>query len=367
MSWAKFAEGFGSGAGESLGGRLLGPWVDEFNAKALGIPSPNKPGAQELAAMDRMFPGTNPWERLGAGGGGQAASATAHNAARRNADAAAGVQSRQISVNRKNVTDTIDKDKEVARIQAGAAERQSEAAEAAALAAQGFWKNPGGSIVPLRDANGVPSPVLGAAIDRNRAGAQRDRAAAALDTARVDYERIRTNTDVKRMLSQTRLWSAQEKQAFAHAALAGDQAAVQRALARLESARADRSGDIIDAEISRSITNLVTAADDFPGEIAGWLTVLGLGWMLKDYMKPQNREARANERQRRRERAANQRAERANFARANRAHGFSPGHPGYFWGARSPAYRRWYQGTRYFQKWWRTFRSGQRNIRFRAR
>lgn len=264
MSWKAFAESFASGAGSSLGGRLLGPWVDEFNAKALGIPSPNKPGAQELDAMDRMFPGTNPWERLGGGGGGQAAQATAHNTARRNADVQAGAQNYQTRTTR-----------EVAEVNKDIAEINADATKFAAMAGAGnppsFGDHPGGPTDYQRNEMTFRE-AMGAA------------------------NTLRANTDVRRLAEQSKLWSAQEKAAFAQALLSGSQADLNDALAFIERERGARVDDLIDAEISRSLSNLVVAADDFPAQVAGWLTAIGLGWVAKyiaDYLKsPEHRERR---------------------------------------------------------------------------
>lgn len=260
-------EGFGSGAGENLASRTFGPWVDEFNAKALGIPSPNKPGAQELAAMDRMFPGTNPWERLGGGGGGQAAAATAHNAQRRAADTAAGATNRQTSVGRQNVRDQIKLGRETNETKERIAEITAAAAKDTARINQGADPSTGGPT----------------------AYQQRDQD---LRSLQVDYDRIRTDNDARRTIALVNKAGAEAKNQLAQALLAGDQAAVQRVLERLHTAaagmeeyRLSRKEELVDADISRSLTNLVTSSSEFTSEILNWLGVLGLGWLAKDYLQ----------------------------------------------------------------------------------
>lgn len=66
MSWSEFGKAFAGGAGDSAGGGFVNAIGEKFGSKVLGIPSP---GERALEAMNTMYPGTSPWERLGAGGG----------------------------------------------------------------------------------------------------------------------------------------------------------------------------------------------------------------------------------------------------------------------------------------------------------
>lgn len=265
MGFADFFKTASDTIGGDLLGRFAGPWIDEINAKALGVPSPNKPGAQELAAMDRMFPGTNPWERLGGGGGGQGAAATANNVARRNADVQAAIQRRTVNEQTKLGRDRIAADKEIAGITA-------KAQVDSALVNAG------------QTPSGGPTPY-------QRRGQD-------LDALRVEYDRIRTDNDARRTIGLIDKMSAEAKNQLAQSLLAGDQAAVQRQLQRLHGAaagieeyRLGRQDELVDAEVSRSLTNLVTASDNFPSQIAAWLGAIGLGWLAKHYLAERGKRA----------------------------------------------------------------------------
>jgi len=137
QSWSDFLgeatgrgiAGFAGGAAGAFGGMA----ATSLTSKAMGIPNPLKPGDAEAAALDKMYPGTNSWERLGAGGG-QAATAATNNTALR-----------------------------IAKINAGTsryvADRQAGATETAAATSAGFTPT---------DKSG-PSPTQQAAIDELRA------------------------------------------------------------------------------------------------------------------------------------------------------------------------------------------------------
>jgi len=86
------ASGVGSAVGGALGGKL--------SDKITGIPSAlsaTEQGTQAAEYMNAAYPGTTPWDRLGAGGGGSPSALSASNVERMKMRQENKMQSRQLS------------------------------------------------------------------------------------------------------------------------------------------------------------------------------------------------------------------------------------------------------------------------------
>jgi len=85
-----------SGVGSAVGGALGGKLTD----KITGIPSAlsaTEQGTQAAEYMNAAYPGTTPWDRLGAGGGGSPSALSASNVERMKMRQENKMQSRQLS------------------------------------------------------------------------------------------------------------------------------------------------------------------------------------------------------------------------------------------------------------------------------
>ena len=95
-----------------LGGaeNAIGQKAEDFSGKVLGIPSPGK---QARNFMDDAYPGTNPWERLGAQGGAQGVAAQGQRSERQ-------MQSKLISHQKNLQRQELQTRRDVANVQAKA-------------------------------------------------------------------------------------------------------------------------------------------------------------------------------------------------------------------------------------------------------
>lgn len=118
--WAAFKSALGAGAGSGLGSSLLGRFGDKIGDSIFGIPGPSGREAGQYARdyYNAAFPGTNPWEQLGANSpaGSMVAADAQQRVANRQVTSANALGFAQM----KTARDLKEKDKEIAEINYGA-------------------------------------------------------------------------------------------------------------------------------------------------------------------------------------------------------------------------------------------------------